>query len=200
VDRGAVFAALIQARRVVQYVSASPCHAPAGRARLGAAGARRRINHARLYLPDRDQRAAYPLLEPALLRPIRWEHIAQEYDQMMKYATAIRVGTASTEATCGAFTRNATHPTYRAMLEVGRAEKTIFLARYLRDRDLQQDTEGGLNVVEQRPQGSRVPRWCEGHRRRGHVPMTTPRRHAAWALDINGAPVELWVNVIAGGR
>ena len=143
-DRGAVFAALIQARRVVQYVSASPCHAPAGRARLGAAGARRRINHARLYLPDRDQRAAYPLLEPALLRPIRWEYIAQEHDQMMKYATAIRVGTASTEATCGAFTRNATHPTYRAMLEVGRAEKTIFLARYLRDRDLQQDTEGGL--------------------------------------------------------
>ena len=81
---------------------------------------------------------------------------------MMKYATAIRVGTASTEAILRRFTRNATHPTYRAMLEVGRAEKTIFLARYLRDRDLQQDTEGGLNVVEQRPQGSRVRRWCGG--------------------------------------
>ncbi len=63
---------------------------------------------------------------------------------MMKYATAIRVGTASTEAILRRFTHNATHPTYRAMLEVGRAEKTIFLARYLRDRDLQQDTEGGL--------------------------------------------------------
>jgi TnpA family transposase len=108
----------------------------------------KRINHARLYLPGRDQRAAYPLLEAALLRPIRWDHIAQEYDQMIKYATAIRVGTASTEAILRRFTRNATHPTYRAMLEVGRAEKTIFLARYLRDRDLQQDTEGALNVVE----------------------------------------------------
>jgi TnpA family transposase len=67
---------------------------------------------------------------------------------VIKYATAIRVGTASTEAILRRFTRNATHPTYRAMLEVGRAEKTIFLARYLRDRDLQQDTEGALNVVE----------------------------------------------------
>jgi len=108
----------------------------------------KRINHARLYLPGRDHRALYPLLEPALLRPIRWDHIEQEYDQMMKHATAIRVGTASTEAILRRFTRNATHPTYRAMLEVGRAEKTIFLANYLRDRDLQQDTEGGLNVVE----------------------------------------------------
>ena len=97
----------------------------------------KRINHARLYLPGLEQRATYPLLEPALLRPIRWDYIAQEYDQMMKYATAIRVGTASTEAILRRFTRNATHPTYRAMLEVGRAEKTIFLARYLRDRDLQ---------------------------------------------------------------
>lgn len=46
---------------------------------------------------------------------------------MMKYATAIRVGAASTEAILRRFTRSATHPTYRAMLEVGRAEKTIFL-------------------------------------------------------------------------
>ena len=43
---------------------------------------------------------------------------------------------------------NATHPTYQAMLEVGRAQKTIFLARYLRDRDLQREIKEGLNVVE----------------------------------------------------
>ena len=54
---------------------------------------------------------------------------------MIKYATAIRAGTASTEAILRRFTRNATHPTYQAMLEVGRAQKTIFVARYLRDRD-----------------------------------------------------------------
>ena len=34
------------------------------------------------------------------------------------------------------------------MLEVGCAQRTIFLARRLRDRDLQRETESGLNVVE----------------------------------------------------
>ncbi len=34
------------------------------------------------------------------------------------------------------------------MLEVGRAQRSIFLARWLRDRDLQRETESSLNVVE----------------------------------------------------
>lgn len=34
------------------------------------------------------------------------------------------------------------------MLEVGRAQKTIFVARYLRLRDLQREIEEGLNVME----------------------------------------------------
>ncbi|MFE5667075.1 Tn3 family transposase [Streptomyces niveus] len=70
------------------------------------------------------------------------------YDQMIKYATAIRTGTASTEAILRRFTRNASHPAYAAMLEVGRAQKTIFVARYLRLRDLQREIEEGLNVME----------------------------------------------------
>lgn len=67
---------------------------------------------------------------------------------MIKYATAIRVGTASTEAILRRFTRAASHPTYQGMLELGRAQKTIFLARYLRDRVLQREINEGLNVVE----------------------------------------------------
>lgn len=67
---------------------------------------------------------------------------------MIKYATAIRTRTASTEAILRRFTRNASHPTYAAMLEVGRAQKTIFVARYLRLRDLQREIEEGLNVME----------------------------------------------------
>jgi TnpA family transposase len=84
-----------------------------------------------------------------LTRPIRWDLIAAQYDQMIKYATAIRTGTASTEAILRRFTKaNAVHPAYQAMAEVGRAQRTIFLARYLRDRDLQREINEGLNVVE----------------------------------------------------
>ncbi len=83
-----------------------------------------------------------------MTRPIQWELIAQQYDQMIKYATAIRTGTASTEAILRRFTRAAAHPTYQAMLELGRAQKTIFVARYLRLRELQREINSGLNVVE----------------------------------------------------
>ncbi|MFF3123686.1 Tn3 family transposase [Streptomyces sp. NPDC057908] len=108
----------------------------------------KRINKVRLYRPVAGEPDAYPQLTPALTRPIRWELITQQYDQMIKYATAIRTRTASTEAILRRFTRNASHPTYAAMLEVGRAQKTIFVARYLRLRDLQREIEEGLNVME----------------------------------------------------
>jgi len=83
-----------------------------------------------------------------MTRPIRWGLIEQNYDILVKYATAIRVGTASTEAILRRFMRNASHPVYQAMLELGRAQKTIFIARYLRDSDLQREINSGLNIVE----------------------------------------------------
>ena len=108
----------------------------------------KQINKMKLYVPGRGEDFSYPLLAPALTRPIRWDIIANNYDLMMKYATAIRLGTASTEALLRRFTSETTHPAYAAILEVGRAQRTIFLARWLRDRDLQRETESGLNVVE----------------------------------------------------
>ncbi|GAA0919813.1 hypothetical protein Vau01_122720 [Virgisporangium aurantiacum] len=79
-----------------------------------------------------------------MTRPIRWDIIAEQYDQMLKYATAIRTGTASTEAILRRFTKtNAIHSTYQAMIEVGRAQKTLFVARFLRDRDLQREINEG---------------------------------------------------------
>ncbi|MFI6730198.1 transposase [Streptomyces atratus] len=108
----------------------------------------KRINKVKLYRLVAGEPDAYPQLTPALTRPIRWGLIAQQYDQMIKYATAIRTRTASTEAILRRFTCSASHPTYAAMLEVGRAQKTIFVVRYLRLRDLQREIEEGLNVME----------------------------------------------------
>jgi TnpA family transposase len=84
-----------------------------------------------------------------LTRAIDWEVIRQQYDQMVKYATALRVGTAETEAILRRFTRNnLQHPTYKALAELGKALKTIFLCQYLQLPELRREIQEGLNVIE----------------------------------------------------
>ena len=136
----------------------------------------KRINKTRLYRPPADEPGARPHLEPALTRPIRWDLIAAQYDQMIKYATAIPNGTASTEAILRRFTKaNAVHPAYQAMAEVGRAQRTIFLTRYLRDRDLQREINEGLNVVESWNRANAVIFYGKG----GDIANQPPRRAGA---------------------
>jgi hypothetical protein len=91
----------------------------------------------------------YPHLEPILSRPIDWELIRKQYDEMVKYATALRLGTAETEAILRRFTKgNLKHPTYLALAELGKVKKTVFLCRYLHSEALRQEVEEALNVVE----------------------------------------------------
>jgi len=105
------------------------------------------IHAQRLYRPDVGQADAYPHLRPVLSRPIDWELIRRQYDEMVKYATALRLGTAEAEAILRRFTReNVQHPTYKALTELGKAVKTIFLACYLSDIQLRREINDGLNV------------------------------------------------------
>lgn len=108
------------------------------------------IHQQRLYRPLPGQPEAYQNLQAILTRPINWDLIRQQYDQMVKYATALRLGTAETESILKRFTRNnLKHPTYQALCELGKAVKTIFLCNYLNNYDLRQEINEGLNVVEQ---------------------------------------------------
>lgn len=103
----------------------------------------------KLYLPEAGDAAEYANLEPILTQPIKWELIHQQYDEMVKYATALRLGTADAEAILRRFTRgNLQHPTYKALAELGKAIKTIFLCRYLHSEALRREIHEGLNVVE----------------------------------------------------
>ncbi len=86
------------------------------------------IHSQRLYRVETGDPDQYPNLQLILKRPIDWNLIKQQYDQMVKYATALRLGTAETEAILRRFTRNnLQHPTYKAFAELGKAIKTIFL-------------------------------------------------------------------------
>ena len=109
----------------------------------------KRIQTQRLYRPEGGRTDAYPRLQPVLTRPIDWDLIARQYDEMVKYATALRLGTAETEAILRRFTRaNVQHPTYKALAELGKAVKTVFLCRYLHDESLRREINDGLNVIE----------------------------------------------------
>jgi TnpA family transposase len=106
------------------------------------------IGQQKLFLPNADD--TYSNLNPVLRRPISWTMITRQYDQMIKYATALRLGTAQTEQILRRFTRaNYVHPTYRALAETGKALKTIFLCDYLTSEALRREINSALQVVEQ---------------------------------------------------
>jgi TnpA family transposase len=108
------------------------------------------IHVQKLSRPDAGQPEAYKNLQLILTKPIDWELIRQQYDQMIKYVTAVRLGTAVTESILHRFVRsNIQHPTYKVFAELGRAVKTIFLCRYLHSEDLRREINEGLNFIEQ---------------------------------------------------
>lgn len=107
------------------------------------------LSKKKLYVPNNEIKNNLPNLKPILTRSIDWNLIKEQYDQIIKYTTALKLGTASAEAIMKRFTRNnLQHPTYKALQELGKAVKSIFLCEYLTSKPLRIEINEGLNVVE----------------------------------------------------
>ena len=82
-------------------------------------------------------------------KAINWELIEEWLDAMVKHAAALKLGMADAESILRRFNRNnIQHPVYKALFEMGKVIKTIFLCRYLSSEELRRGVHEGLNVVE----------------------------------------------------
>ncbi|HVJ58686.1 MAG TPA: Tn3 family transposase [Terrimicrobiaceae bacterium] len=82
------------------------------------------MKYERLYLPREKDRRRLSESGGVFARPIRWDLIEQQYDEMVKAAVALKRDTATAEAILKRYNSyNLTHPTYKALAEVGKAEK-----------------------------------------------------------------------------
>ena len=107
------------------------------------------INKQKLYYVDFEDKNKYINIADILKGSINWQLIEDNYDEMVKHMVALKLGIVTPSVLIKRFSNNNyAHPVYKALVELGKANKTIFLCQYLASEELRIEVNEGLNVVE----------------------------------------------------
>ena len=108
------------------------------------------INKQKLYCSSRKMKEKYSNLTDALASDvIQWNKIRQYYREIVRHAAALKMRTVDPDVLMKRLSAdNKSNPVYQALMEIGKASRTIFLCRYLSSEALRIDINEALNVVE----------------------------------------------------
>ena len=91
----------------------------------------------------------YPNIKQIITRSIKWDYFYSEYHSILKCAIALKSKTTDPEVILKRFiSDNLQSPLYKAILELGRAVRTIYMCKYLLFKELRIEIDESLNVVE----------------------------------------------------
>lgn len=108
------------------------------------------IHKQKLFLPSKSFKEKLPHITLALAsESINWGKIKNSYEEVVKNVAALKTKAVDADVLLKRLsTGNANHPVYQALTEIGKAQRTIFLCRYLSDESFRVQINEALNVVE----------------------------------------------------
>lgn len=106
------------------------------------------IDKEMLFYPSTSSKDKYNNLTEILSKSIDWVLIEKNYEPMIRYAAALRTGAVEPEVIIRQFSKDNTDQVCKALMEMGRVIKSIFICRYLREETLRIEIHESLNVVE----------------------------------------------------
>ena len=107
------------------------------------------LNKQKLYYACAGHKERYSNLTAILKDVINWKLIEENYDEMIRIIAALLTGTVDADVLIKRFSReNYSDPVYKALNELGKVAKTLFLCRYLSSEELRIEIHESLNVVE----------------------------------------------------
>jgi TnpA family transposase len=107
------------------------------------------LNKQKLFGVTSKDKKKYRNISLIIKGTINWKLIEDNYDEIVKYIVSLKLGLIEPGVLIKRFSSdNYNHPVYKALLEIGKAEKSMFLCKYLDQADLRIEINEGLNVVE----------------------------------------------------